>query len=226
MRYFLENFWSKDVQIFRILLGLFIFWSAHAIRKISKFYYVPTYFVIFPLSMLDRSFAQYFGEDDWGVYDLDLEKRKQMKNKLKLMAIVTTFLSLLIIPATLGFFIAFFLRRTDLWVFLLFLIIWRGEKSWESVVAYYRWQESPNNFYKYLTLFYFFYITTLYLVVKKSYFFTIQFVESGNWGKFISELEDFAFSGILFTILVGIISSILANWLLKKDSIRWQRSVK
>ncbi len=57
--------WTYKVSLVPVLLTYLLLDSQAIIRRITKQYYVPIYFIIFPDGHTDKMYAEYFSEDDF-----------------------------------------------------------------------------------------------------------------------------------------------------------------
>ena len=58
----IRSIWNYEVRFMPVILGLFIFGLLHLLRRLTRVEYTPSYFAVFPLSMLDRQLLLYFNE--------------------------------------------------------------------------------------------------------------------------------------------------------------------
>lgn len=93
----LSLFWNYEVRIFPLILGLAIFSILHVLRRITKIEYTPSYFAIFPLSMLDYQLSLYF-QEFYGAEYLSREKGRKRSANLFVKSVVSFFFTFFAVP--------------------------------------------------------------------------------------------------------------------------------
>jgi uncharacterized membrane protein len=58
--------WNLEVRTIPVVIGMVIFAAISALRAWLKIQYIPTYFVVFPMSALDEDVAHLYGKASFG----------------------------------------------------------------------------------------------------------------------------------------------------------------
>jgi hypothetical protein len=203
-----------------IILGLLIFVLLHVFRRLSRVEYTPSYFAIFPLSMLDHQLSLYFGEFYGGEY-LSMEKGRKPNSRLFLKSLVSFFLTFFLVPAIVGLVIAFFVLPNELRVFLLLLLVWQAINCTKAVFEFssYRWQP-VTNVWIFFGSFYAFYLAALFFVIRMTYRFAQPFASEGNFVGLFASLEQMIVPFVISIIVVGVLGGLFTEWLMNKDALK------
>lgn len=214
----IDSWWAYQVRLLPVLSAIGVYAGIQLLRKLSKFLYMPSYFAIFPLSMLQGQLASYFGEDMHGEY-LTLKRGRKRSPALFAMALLSIFLTFAIVPIITGFLVAFVLTAQDFKGFLLVLIgaeaIRCGHAAYDF--AHYRGNWKPVILY--FGSFYAVYLICLFESLRIGFRFSIPFTDRQDYAGLFFALEG-QFSGlVLWGLGVGVIGNLFVYYLLNKDTI-------
>jgi hypothetical protein len=212
------SLWMYEARVFPMVLGLSIFSGLHLLRRITKMAYTPSYFAIFPLSMLDGQLSDYFEEFYTGVYVSVKEGRKK-NPKLFLKAWISFFMTFLMVPLLSGFTVAFILSRHEFTGYLVLLLGFEGWHCFTAVLTFGRYREEWRSVLKFFVPFYGTYLFFLWLVIRQSYHFTIPFTENSDYSNLASALETTLGPVLVGIVALGVVTNLLAHWLVNKDAL-------
>lgn len=214
----ITSWWTYEVRLLPMLLAMGIFSGIHLLRKITKIEYTPSYFAIFPLSMLEGQLAAYFEESMTGEY-LSMKAGREKNSGLYIRAWLSMFLTFLLVPLITGFLIAFFLTPGEFTGFLILLVGWETARCLNAIYDFANYRYDWNVGILYFVLFYSIYLFVLWLVIRFSYHFASPFTERHDYAGLFSALEDQLGPIVIGVVGLGIVTNLFAHFLVNKDSI-------
>ena len=124
----LRAVWEFDIPLIPVLLTLFLFDLPALMRRATRRYYLPIYFMFFPLAYSDRMYAEYFKEDDfYGVgQDLSPRQRAALRTRIVAVSIVSMVLAALVAPILCGLIAATYLDEQTFRKFVICLLIYKS----------------------------------------------------------------------------------------------------
>ena len=209
--------WQYEVRLLPILLAFTSYSGIQALRRLTTVAYTPSYFAIFPLSLLERQLGEYFGESINGY--ISLEDGRVSDRGLFVKSLLSVVLTFVIVPVIVGFLVAFLLTREE-FVGFLFLLV--GFEFLRCSKATYDLSQFRDNWRSGLLFagFYLFYLIFLWLCLRIGYRFAIPFTESGNYAGLFEALESQFAPVVLVGGGVGVIGGLFVHYLLNKDTLK------
>jgi hypothetical protein len=214
----ISAWWGYEVRLFPVLLALSIYTGVQLLRKLTKFWYTPSYFAIFPLSMLEGQFAEYFGEDTYGEY-LSIKKGRKTDSVLFGKALVSIFLTFGVVPLVTGFLVAFLLTRGEFTGFLFLLIGAEAVRCATAVYDFANYRGNWKSVILYFGSFYALYLFCLWAILRIGYRFVIPFVEGKDYAGLLDALEGQFVPIVIYGLGLAIVAGLFSHFLLNKDTI-------
>lgn len=210
----INSWWTYEVRLVPILLAFGIFSGIQLLRKVIRMGYSPSYFAIFPVSLVDAKVAEYLGY--YGDEEDPAVEKRQKRNLLR-TAWISMFLTFLLVPLTTGLIAAFILTPHEFTGFLFLLLGTEGLRCLKATYDFARYWDNWKATRPF-AVFYFMYLIFLALVVRRSYHFAIPFTSQGDYQGLWSALEPEIASFLIYVLLMAVASNIIAHFLVTKDS--------
>lgn len=221
----ISSWWTYEVRLLPMLLALGIFTGIHLLRKITKIEYTPSYFAVFPFSMLEGQLAHYFGEYMTGEY-LSIKDGRKINPRLYIRAWVSMFLTFLLVPLLSGLVIAFILSPEEFVGFLSLLMFWEGLRCLSAIYDFSQYRYDIGSATGYFFVFYGFYLLVLWIVIRFSFRFASPFALTHDYAALFTALETELGPMLIVGIGIAIGTNLLAHLLVNKDSLMptWSHS--
>lgn len=121
-----SEMWNTAVRAGPVVLGIVLFASVNGLRHWFKVHYTPSYFVLFPISLLDKDIAQLTGLGPFSPVENEAQRRKR-KHQFLAKAVISAVLTFAVIPLAHGVTAALYARPTE---FMLSLLrFWSGKRT-------------------------------------------------------------------------------------------------
>lgn len=211
------DLWNFQVRVVPLLLGLAVFGFLHLLRRITKIEYTPSYFAVFPLSLLDYQLSEYFGEFFCGEYK-DATKRGFNK-KLFIKALISFFLTFFGVPFVVGSIAAFLVTPRELWAFLILLLMWQAVNCIHATIEFAQFRRAKT-VWAFFGSFYLFYLVCLVLVIRYAYRLTYPFSSTGDLSGLLRSVETSIVQLIIEVVVIAVLSGLFTHWLLNKDPLK------
>jgi flagellar biosynthesis protein FlhB len=215
----LNSLWSNEVRLLPMIVALSIFGLLHLLRKLTAVEYTPSYFAVFPVSLINYQLSEYLGEFYGGDYVTENESRPVIPN-LYLKSLVSFFLTFFFVPLLVGFSTAFFLTLQEFRAFLVLLLLWESWHCLKAVYNFASYRGEWKSVIKFFGSFYAIYLVFLFFVIRLGFYNTQPFVEKGNLSELFINLENLLVSIIINILIIGVLSNIFAHWLINKDALK------
>jgi hypothetical protein len=212
------SWWMYEARLLPVLLALSIFSTLHILRKLTKVEYTPSYFAIFPISMLEPQLSAYFDEFYSGEY-LSVKEGRKKNPSLYIKSWISFFMTFLIVPLLTGFVVAFILTPHEFGGFIILLLAFEGFRCCRAIYDFAGRRGEWRSVLKFFVPFYGTYLFFLWLVVRQSYHFTIPFTENNEYTNLATAVEMRVGPIVIEVVALGIITNLLAHWLVNKDAI-------
>lgn len=202
-----------------VLCAFGIFSGIQLFRKLTKLEYTPSYFAVFPLSMLERQLAEYFGEDRFGMYQSIKNGGRKKNTRLYIKAWISIFLTFLMVPLITGFLVAFILTPQEFAGFLLLLVGIEFIRCGKATYDFANYRDNWNSAILFFVAFYLTYLGFLWFVFRLSYHFAFPFIEKSDYSGLFSTLESLLVPFLIGVFVLGVATNLLAHYLVNKDSL-------
>lgn len=210
-----EELLNIEVRVVPIVVALIIFVLLNVLQRLVRPLYVPSYFFIFPMSMLDEDIARLYGE---GMYGKPIGKEiRRIKRSILLKSTVTVVIALMLIPGLVGLISALIMNGTELAVLLVIFVLWQGYSAFQSVMdnANRVVQKQKSTFV--LSAFYVLYLALFSGCLWYTYNFARPFTANREFVDLFSAVLEGIFSILLFGILIGVIGNIIAHFVTDQE---------
>jgi hypothetical protein len=214
----LESVWNSQVRILPLVLALAIFGLLHLAHRLTRFAYTPSYFAVFPLSILDYQLSVHFGEFYGGEY-LTAQKGRRPNNSLFVKSLLSFFLTFFFIPLLIGTLVSSFLLPGEFLAFLALLLLWEGSNCLSAVLDFSSYRGSSAKIWLFFGSFYTLYLLCLFIVPRFSYRFARPFFVKGDIRGLLSSIESMLVPFLISVVVIGVLGGILTHWFLNKDAI-------
>ena len=213
--------WDYQIRALPLLLGFCIFALVSILRKITRVAYTPSYFVVFPMSLLDHDIATLYGEGDMFPWQTSSkEERKKLKNKILFKSIISLILTFAAIPSIIGLICAFFIRENEIAALAATIVIWQFYNAIYSIIDNTRNVEKPIASITFFSLFYFCYLFCLAGFFVKSYNFAHPYIKSHNLIGLLTQSADAIFITLASFIFLGLLGNLFAYLITEKEIFR------
>lgn len=180
---FFNQIWDLEVQMVPVICALLLCEIPGIIQYLRRLYYVPIYFSLFPLRVLNRDLSTYLG-DDWfyGVgANLTDDELESLRKKILQISIISLVGSVVIIPAFAGFFSAFFMRPSDFTGFCMLFIAYKLIGLTRAAIGFKEHAISNRKTMTWFWMVYLVYFGCTLTVFEASYEWASPFVMNGDW---------------------------------------------
>jgi hypothetical protein len=224
----LTDIWNYKIQVVPILLALAITELLARLRR-GRLPYANLY-AFFLLENLSWDLRSYFGssEEDLKLTD---EEVARLRQKIRWYAGISVLLDAWMVPFVLGAIIALFLEMPTFVSYLVIATIDRTRRCVLSYKHFRRYEGYANRLI--LDLLSFIYGGYLILAANasyKAYYWIRPFADSHNWSGLLSTMGQIDFSGVLVTVLLAVVATVLANLMtdprIRDDQIKRIRKLR
>src|SRR4051812_9824860 len=118
----LSQLWSAPVRAGPVIVGVLLFALINGVRRWFHIQYTPTYFVIFPVSLLNRDVAHYTGMGPVSAPESESERRI-LKRRFLAKAVLAGAITFVVIPVLLGLLDACYMAASEFIVTLSILLL-------------------------------------------------------------------------------------------------------
>jgi hypothetical protein len=203
---FLRSVWGSPVRAGPVVLGFLSFAVVNGIRVWFRIQYTPSYFVVFPVSLLDPDVARFTGISPKGRPKTDVEKRR-LKRMFLSKAVGAALLTFVLIPLALGLIAATYMTTPEFAVTLTMLLMWQAYASYQSVTDNTRYSDKPRSSASFFIIFYVFYLASLGGFMHRGFRFAQRYAVIEDW----AGLMGAAWNVVFFVVVAGGIVAVLAN---------------
>lgn len=215
----IQFIWAYEVRLVPILAALSIFTLLHFLRRVTKVEYTPSYFALFPLSTIEYQLSDYFDEFWSGEYK-SIQKGRKPNTPLYIRSWVSFFLTFLIVPLICGLTVSFLLRTHEFHAYMILLLAYEGWHCVRAIYDFHLYRGEWRSVLKFFVPFYGTYLISLFLVIRSGYFFARPLIERGEYQNLLLAIESIAAPLLIQGIIIGVITNLLAHWLVNKDAIK------
>lgn len=213
---FIISLWTSPVRAGPVVLAVFSFAIVNGLRRWFQIQYMPTYFAVFPLSVLDADVARYAGTG-WETPPDTAEGRRQLKRRFLGRAAIAGFISFVVIPLTLGLAAAFYMTTPELLVALAVLLVWQGYASYQSTIDNTRYTAKPVSTVRFFAVFYVFYLVSLVGFMHRGYVFTRPYVLDQQWAGLAGAVWDVLFTVIIAGSIITVLSGVMVHLVTERE---------
>lgn len=199
-----------------VLVGVLAFACINGLRRFFHFQYVPSYFVVFPASLLDPDVARLAGMGPFTPPVEEIEKRK-LKRDFLFKTTVASLITFVLIPICLGLGSAFFMTASEVAVCLGVLLVWQGYAGYQSTMDNAIYARKPVASRAVFTSFYTFYLACLGGFMHRGYSFARPFVEKSDLAGLASAAWDIVFLVVISATVFGVLGNLLAYFITERD---------
>lgn len=212
--------WDYKVSLLPVLLTYLLFDAQAIYRRITKWMYVPIYFMFFPSGHSDKVYAEYFNED---YFYGDGEKltdgdRRRLRQTIVVYAIFSMIFATIVAPYICGMLSATYLTKQQFVEFLWFLLIVKSALIVRALLQVRRESIAVGHgkpFAAVIVL----YVAYLYFVwrgLSKSFHWASTNIEmNGYWGLFsaIADIvhEEFFINIVAVSLLTWAVQQLLTS---------------
>jgi hypothetical protein len=177
---FFTSLWNVPVRAGPVITGFLAFALVNGIRRWFRIQYTPSYFIVFPVSLLDPDVARFTGMGPLGPPETELEKRR-LKRTFLVKATVAAVLTFVVIPVLLGVFAATYMAPPEFAVTLALLLTWQGYASYQSITDNTRYSTKPRSSASFFAIFYIFYLVSVGGFMHRGYVFAQPYTSTDDW---------------------------------------------
>jgi hypothetical protein len=212
----LARFWDTQVRAGPVVVCVLAFAAINGLRRWYRFHYVPSYFVVFPVSLLDADVARIAGTGPFELPSSEKEKRK-LKRAFLVKVTVAGLLTFVVIPLILGTTAAFYMTPPELALGLAVLLVWQAYESYQSTLDNASHAQRPLGSRSLFASFYLFYLVSLGGFTHRGYVFARPFVEQGNFTGMASAMWDIVFLVLIAGLIIGVLGNLMAYFITERE---------
>jgi hypothetical protein len=196
-----------------------LFASLGVLRRLTKAAYTPSYFVLFPMSLMDADIAAYYSE---GLYppSLSASERQELRRSLLIKTIAAAAITFVLLPALVGGLVALFMAESEVMAFISILVIWQGYNAFHSTMDNAGSASRTGASLAFFAGFYALYLFVLSGGIWLAYEFVAEYMSVGDWGGLLSQIWRGGFKIIVGVIFAGAIGSVVAHLITDREVIR------
>jgi hypothetical protein len=215
----LQRFWSTEVRMGPILVGIGIFALLKVLRRWSQFQYVPSYFIFYPSAALERDVSRLYGT---GPFEpaLTRAERRRLKRSIQGKAMFSIVISFVAIPTVVGSAAAFFMNVRELLVLIAVILIWQGYAAFQATLDNAVYAAHPRASAAFFASVYAGYLFFLSGCMWQAYRFVAPFAAAGDYGGLAASVWDGSFRFAAFVVLAGLLGNIAAHLITDQEIAR------
>jgi len=208
--------WDTHVRAGPIVVGVLAFAAINGFRRWFRFHYVPSYFVVFPVSLLDADVARIAGTGPFKLPSTEAEKRK-VKRAFLAKVTVAGLLTFVVIPLVLGILAAFYMTPAELAVSLAVLLVWQAYESYQSTLDNASHAQRPVSSRSLFASFYLFYLASLGGFMHRGYVFARPFVQQNNLTGLAGAVWDVVFLVLIAGVIIAVLGNLMAYFITERE---------
>jgi hypothetical protein len=216
MNELLAHVWGTQVRAGPVVVFVLAFAAINGLRRWFRFHYVPSYFVIFPVSLLDTDVARIVGTGPFAAPSTEAEKRK-LKRAFIAKVTVAGLLTFVVIPLVLGILAAFYMTPPELAAGLAVLLVWQAYESYQSTLDNASHSQRPLGSRSLFAFFYLFYLASLGGFTHRGYVFARPFIQQDNFTGLASALWDIVFLVVIAGGIIGVLGNLMAYFITERE---------
>lgn len=188
----------------------------NGLRRWFRVAYTPSYFVLFPVSLLDPDVARFASTGPFDPPNTESEKhtlKRAFLAKITIAGLVT----FAIIPLFLGLTAAFYMAPAELGLTLGILLSWQAYASYQSILDNSWHASKPIGSRSLFGVFYLFYLASLGGFIQEGYKFARPFVQRGDYTGMFASMWSIIFLLLIAGLIVGVLGNLLAYFITERD---------
>lgn len=213
---FIVSLWTSPVRAGPVVLAVLSFAIVNGLRRWFQIQYMPTYFAVFPLSLLDADVARYAGTG-WESPPNNEAEGRRLKRRFLARAAIAGSISFVVIPLTLGFAAAFYMTTPELLVALAVLFVWQGYASYQSTMDNTSYTDKPVSTVQFFTVFYVFYLGSLVGFMHRGYVFARPYVLDQEWAGLAGAVWNVLFTVIIAGGIITVLSGVMVYLVTERE---------
>lgn len=213
-----SEMWNTAVRAGPVVLGIVLFASVNGLRHWFKVHYTPSYFVLFPISLLDKDIAQLTGLGPFSPVENEAQRRKR-KHQFLAKAVISAVLTFAVIPLAHGVTAALYARPTEFYVILIALLVWQTYAAYQSTTDNVRFARKPNVSAGGFMLFYVMYLACLGGFMHRGFVFAFPFFQAGDWQGFFAAAWTETFGVLIAAAVPTVMSALFALLVVDREII-------
>ncbi len=225
--------WEYKLQVLPVLLALLIAELPNIIRKYKRFYYIPIYFIIFPLRELNHDLAIYLGDDYFIKSDIRLPESivKKTRKKIIIDSIISMFLASIIIPSVVGFIFSFFLNNDLLWQSIFALFLYKSVNILKAILGFKDHAVATKRNLIILIIIYIAYLGVFFQILNNSYAWSRPYILKSDYRGLVMSLSDLIFNkglaqGLILTGVAAFFANLITDKNIREENIKKNEDYK
>src|SRR5690625_1383331 len=218
MTEFVSEMGNTAVSAGPVVLGIVLFALINGLRRWLNVQYTPSYFVIFPISLLDQDIARFAGTGPFGPVENDKERRT-LKRHFIVKAAVSAVITFAVIPLALGVVAALYMQPAEFFVMLIAILIWQSYAAYQSTTDNSRYSHKPVSSAWFFGLFYAFYLASMGGFMHRGFVFAFPFSQTGDWQGFIGAAWDVIFVLLITGAVLTVLSAVLSHLVIDREVV-------
>lgn len=215
---FINELWNTAVRAGPVVMGIVLFAMINGLRRWFNVQYTPSYFVVFPISLLDKDVARFAGTGPFGPVEND-EDRRRLKRHFIAKAAISAVVTFAVIPLALGVAAALYMQPAEFFVMLIAVLVWQGYASYQSTTDNSRYSEKPISSARLFALFYAFYLASLGGFMHRGFAFALPFSQTGNWRGLVGAAWDVIFVVLIAGAVLTVLSAVLSHFVVDREVV-------
>lgn len=220
MIYDLQSIWNLKVQILPVVMVMFLVEIPSIVRKYTKLPYVPIYFALFPLDILNKDVSVYLN-DDRCIYssDMSLKELNLLRKSIIQKVFISFILSLGLIPLVGGAIGAIIMPKDALVGFIAIFILYKLIGIIRAALDFRYVGVSNTRNIILFCLVYIIYFIFFLRVFQYSYSWCEAFISHGNWsGLFWGIIDQLIVSVIVGGAMLGWLGTYFMRQIVKPEN--------